>query len=234
MIPWLKLVWFAGESYEPIGRWAIYEMYPELEHTPDEILADLKGPSPRDPGNGRWKEDDTVPQHLGGKRWVSDSTVSLQQWNLFREFNCYPRLFWIVQGKYGGHKWVLSPEEQSFLKLRGHKLTDTPAPGDLPYAKFDQRVMVQLREYDRLYKYDKTLSWEKRAKDKNRAIVLLQEQRDEDLQKFRHQLDRWLTAQVMEVVDETYPFWRDADLPAGDRYFDHDRDAVERLFIEGK
>ncbi len=232
--PWLKLVWFPGEDYEPVQRWCIYEMFPLdgplRDWAPQHVLEALEGPNPRNPDQGRWisSPDD------GGKRWVSFSCISLLQWNLYRETNCLPVLFWIVQGKYGGHKWVLSPSEQKLLKLKTDlSVSDTPCPGDLPYAPFDGRVMKMLYELNALHTKDQQIMLRKKRKNKALAGLIVRKQRSNQEQEARQQLSNWLEIQVKQSVEILEPqlkkIWD--QIPDGDRHYDKDIDRVEEAFI---
>jgi hypothetical protein len=231
-MPWLKLVWFPGEDYEPVQRWAIYEMFPMLDLLWDTTREDLEGESPRK--RGEWVSDDSVP---GGKRWKSESTVSLQQWELFRETNCYPTLFWIIQGEHGGHKWMLTQQEQQFLQAAGIHPHDTPAPGDLPYAPFDQRVMKQLHRYNDLKGRDHEMYLQEKKYGKQAAVQIVDGQRDRQKRDFKMELQKFLRLQVQQTLEENWDVVRraiDALGTADDgSYFDRHEEESEQSFIEG-
>lgn len=177
-INWLHIDWFAGDPWEPVERWVVYEMTPwdtlarQREHArrfgfDDEIVADLTGPNPRTRGHF-----DRVL-----KRYVVDGEPALidrRQWVLFREFQCLAQPLWIIQGSRGGHKRHFTPSELRHLRTRGYPHKAAPAPGELPYAEFDERVLVQLAKMDRLRQWDRAMSWRKRTmtdtfKDRARA-----------------------------------------------------------------
>ena len=229
--PWLKLVWMAGEDYEPVQRWCIYEMFPVLQLVPADHLADLRGLSPRDPSNGNYKSD----PH-GNRRWHSHSTCSLQQWELFQVTKCYPRLFWIIQGEHGGHKWLLDHSEQVMLRMSGVRPYDTPLPGDLPYAPFDERVMAMLAEYNDL-QADQARYLEQREYRPESAIQIVVRKKSERQIKMRERLQQWLTLQVKQTLDENWSTIQEhidrVGLPNGDRRYNENEDDEERAFIEG-
>jgi len=162
--PWLLLAWLSGEPWEPVQRWCVYEMIPlrvwqgliqshrRTGKKDDEIieaviLEELQGPHPRERGYF-----DTVL-----KRFVSEALVTRQEWELYHTHKAIPKLYWVIQGEHGGHKRVFSPLEQKYLSLQGLP-EEPPAPGDLPYAEFDQRVLWQFAQRDRLQKLSGRLS----------------------------------------------------------------------------
>jgi hypothetical protein len=163
---WLKLVWMAGKPYEPVGRWVLYEMSPALQFVPDHIWLGLKGEDPRTWGH--WETDMAVP---GGRRWVSKSTVSGLQWDLFRRYHCYPILYWVIQGEHGGHPFRLNPAERHYLQTVHEGRYEHPGPGMLPYADFDNRVLRKLKAADRLRQWDAghMTTWEDRTASPQKA-----------------------------------------------------------------
>lgn len=193
---WLQLAWHAGDPWAPVQRWAIYEMVPlavwgdiirgQMARglSQDEImecfiLEALQGPNPRDLGY--------YDQVLG--RFVTESLVTRQEWELFREHRAIPKLYWIIQGEHGGHKRHFSPIEQKYLTLAGLP-TDPPLPGELPYAPFDRRVLEQLARRDRL----------QHAKDK---LSGHEDERSTQMVELRRQLVSWLEDQMKDVLEST-------------------------------
>lgn len=154
--PWLLLAWLPGDPWAPVQRWGIYEMVPlhawweiiqkhrhrghKAEQTWEyNILQELEGPNPRDTGYF-----DTVLN-----RFVSDAAITRQEWELFHEHKAVPKIFWVIQGSHGGHQRFFSQAQQKLL--RGAQLpAEPPAPGSLPYAEFDGRVLDLLARHDRL------------------------------------------------------------------------------------
>ena len=152
-LPWLKLAWMAGIFYEPISRWVLYEMVPDLAIVDPFRLEALRGPAPR--SLGEWVKDEEPPYI---NRWVSHSLVSQLQWELFRETNCAPFLFWIIQGPNGGHRWRLPAEEKQFVCSLYGEGADVPNPGERPYAEFSQRMIDQIVRHDQLRQWDRERS----------------------------------------------------------------------------
>jgi hypothetical protein len=228
--------------YEPVQRWEIYEMTPVFEtedgpNVPLDILKCLKGPNPRH--EGVWVPDPRIPEHLGGKRWLSDSLVSLVQWELYRETGCYGQRFWIIQGSRGGHKWRLSAAEKNFLASfsaggREAKAPDTPLPGDRPYAEWNELAKQQIVRLDKLRKWDMGKSWEDRFAGKTEAGLYVQRGRYAEEQTFAKTMLKWLDTQIEEAVDDIPRSMlpSNSDLPDGDHYFNKDEDALERELVE--
>jgi hypothetical protein len=205
-------------------------MIPDLSKIHELWLVDIRGDDPRT--RGRWIRDDLVE---GGKRWTSDAFVSHLQWELFRETGCYPALYWIVQGDQGGHKWRLTQQEKQLLRLNGCKITDVPAPGDLPYAPFDNRVIEQLAMRDKLKVWDKAQSqpWTKRQESALVATHIVASERKALEIEARWALHRWLEAQVKQGVETALADNRFnvSDLPEGDHHYNRDEDAALESFI---
>ena len=194
MVPWLRLAWLSGDPWEPVQRWCVYEMVPlriwwgiiqahrSRGKRPEEIweyeiLRHLQGPDPR--GMGHW---DSV---LG--KYVTEAEVTRQEWQMHREFKAVPKLFWIIQGDQGGHKRHFSPIEQKYLKML-RLPEDPPAPGDLPYAEFDSRVLFQLQRRDRLHAAQGRLS-------------TVTDEKHPDMVEFRRGLVGYLTDQVTAELE---------------------------------
>lgn len=201
--PWLLLAWLPGDPWDTetvvqgetitesqiVQRWCIYEMVPlriwigliqqhrAAGKSDDEIieaviLQELNDRHPRDRG-----AYDVIL-----KRFVSDSLVTRQEWELFHQHKAVPKLFWIIQGSHGGHKRVFTQLEQKYLGM-ARLPQEPPDPGTLPYAEFDQRVLMQLARRDRLHKAGNRLS-------------PIESERDQQLIEFRRQLMDWVSNQV--------------------------------------
>jgi hypothetical protein len=168
-------------------RWIIYEMVPQKDFVPFEILDDLNGRSPRMRGHD-YEEDEL-------RGWLSESLVSRTQWELYRETGQYGRRLWIIQGVSGGHPEALSDNEREFLKARGRGDLQLPEPGDLPYAEFDQRVVYRLLALDKLLKWDQNITWDQRSERKNRAGMWIRRDRQKEEMTFN--------AMLLDYMDET-------------------------------
>lgn len=214
----LHLAWLAGWPYEPVQRWAIYEVTSaqqvqkilEQERAAGAknsflsgLWKDLQGADPRT--LGKWVPDQNVE---GGKRWVSKSTVSRTQWDLHKKTGGLPLLCWIIEGVNGGHAWQFGPFERHFLLAVGTPpeliqamAEKWPNPGDRAYAPYDQRVFKALAERDLLGQWREGMAWEDRA-DRTRAGLIV-----DGLSTARHQQNadrmmRWLDNQISDAVSD--------------------------------
>jgi hypothetical protein len=102
----------------------------------------------------------------------------------------------VIQGDEGGHKRWFSPVEKKFLKLAGLP-PEPPAPGDLPYAEFDDRTMKRLQEWDLMKGQHSGLR-------RRRSLLqgLYSSRQEEEEQKFRIALVKWLAEQVTQLDGE--------------------------------
>lgn len=242
-IPWLKIVWQPGMTYEPVQRWEIYEMQPNLQYVEFDVRQALKGRSPRE--DGEWVIDRRIPEHLGGKRWITSSFVSTVQWQLYQETECFPLRFWIIQGTRGGHKWKLSAAEKSFIQyLRGRPRIeleessieqqddgeiDTPCSGDLPYAEWDNRVRDKIIECDKLRTWKLSKPWDGRQENKTDAGLFVKRDRKADEERFAAAMLHYLESQVGDVVSDI-PRSLLPSLPLIDRV-GGDEDALDEQLI---
>ena len=228
-VSWLALAWKPGSREIPCQRWVIYEMLP-LRLCHPELREALDGPDPD--STGAWLPDQRLP---AGRRFVTDSLVSHDQWVVYRrypEHPAYPLLLWVIQGAEGGHRWLLSPQEEKLLKMMGRP-SELPAPGELPYAPFDNRVLEMLSARDRLKKLD----LEKRSRDQQSASAAADFDRRAREIEDRSQLLKWLERQVAQAVGSiSSNDLRDivADLPRQNTRYNADEDEVERQFVEGR
>jgi len=198
-----------GDLWEPVQRWVIYQMTP-ARYVPAMLMDALCGPNPRT--LGYW---DSVLHEF-----VTESLITLQQWQLFRETGCHASPLWILQGSYGGHKRRFSPAEAKSLKLRGFP-GEAPPPGELPYATLDNRAIEQLVRWDRLRRLDRWIADEPSdqewLKDRHNAEIA-----------FREELDEWLGVQIQSAV-EAHSEIDVSELPKGD--FDPRREYHEEKFL---
>ena len=202
-VPWLKIHWHAGIEYAPSQRWTIYTMQPRLDFVPEDLLECCRGQDPRT--WGVWVtpkvSDEYGRPSLGKPRWVSDSFLSHEQWVLFQETQCFPQLFWIIQGDKGGHRWQVSDSERAFLEAIGKPDADTPQIGALPYAEYDNRVREKLLELDKLRQWRQ--SWDKRlGANVSEAGILVQSERKALRESYARKTLDWLDSQVVEAVDD--------------------------------
>lgn len=137
--------WEPGDAWEPVQRWIIYQVLPystirdkkEIELVPEKVRDQLQGPHPRSGG-----EYSPVAQ-----RWIKGPAplITKTAWEIHRVHRGWAKPYWVIQGDQGGHRYRLHSWESYLSKLVGGK-TDTPAPGDLPYAEPDERTFRALAE----------------------------------------------------------------------------------------
>jgi hypothetical protein len=158
-----------------------------------------------------------------------DCLITERAWNLYQEFRCWGRPWWVIQGTRGGHKRWFSDTEQKLLKF--HNLpSDPPAPGDLPYAPFDARVMAAIAQHDRLRGREGTLT-RKREID----LHTFRATEADEAKAFRKQLVEWLGAQVADVGGDVHRSLLALDAPRGahdPRDVQARQEAAEQSYIE--
>lgn len=173
---WLFLRWFAGYPWDPAHRWVIYQMSAK-EQTPDLVLKHLEGPDPRSLGYYDKRRGE----------FISVARVSRTQWDIYQETSHYAATYWIIQGSHGGHKAKFTKTEAGISYMNGGP-QQPPAPGALPYAPFDARVVGKLHQHRAIQDYvGKGLQ---REKDEEEAT-----------KKMREMLWDFLSTQVMEELD---------------------------------
>lgn len=175
----LVIAWIAGTQDMPAQRWGLWEVTPKA-FIPPELLDELTGPDPR------------VLNADGIVRTI----ITREQWDLYRVHDGLARLFWVIQGDRGGHKYRFSQQESKLLAMQ--KLpSEPPNIGDRPYAPFDKRVLKAVLKFDRLL----ALRGDIRAlKQQNSASGFTQQMKDAD-KTLRAELVAWLTEQVAEPAD---------------------------------
>lgn len=147
-ISWLHLTWEAGDPWEHVNRWVIWQMRPR-HMIARHVLRELEGPHPR--STGHYCAPQWCPCHTHTYTWRGGTVgaINRRQWELFRETGCYATMYWIIQGTQGGHKRRHTTTEQKVLEAAG--LPGTPSdPGALPFAEPDNRTWDALRLTDRM------------------------------------------------------------------------------------
>lgn len=129
-VSYLELVW-----YDTAERWVLYEMVPvyDYDHRPTvdlQILSELKGVDPT-----------LIPE--------TAPLISRRQWLLYQQTGRWARPSWCIQGSKGGHLVAYDSATQELLRRTGRP-DRPPAPGDLPYAPFDERVVTQILRMSKL------------------------------------------------------------------------------------
>ena len=228
-LPWLKIVWMPGEAYDPVQRWAIYEIFPDLAAINPGLVQEFYKDPPR--SRGEWVDG----------RWRSESLVSRLQYDLFHKCKGYPQLTWIIQGDEGGHQWCLSRVEEALFRMLSPSLTmEWPRPGELPYAEFNEKTFVALLNRDKLRKQnDRFDDWECRYKkdgvlDVERAGRTAQEILREEEIELNSAVEKWLKEQfygVQQLLTHSMVAEAMEDAPVTGDWTPGEE--IEREFIEG-
>lgn len=221
----LHLSWLAGFPEEPVQRWVVYEVLPRSDvgriieqeqrlNLHDTLTQNLwravQGPDPRTVG--KW-----IPRKEGGRRWVSQSLVSRNQWDLHQTTGGLPFLSWIIEGDQGGHSWQFGSFEAGFLVAAGveppvvQELAEAwPNPGSQPYAPYDRRVFQALAERDLLRKWRESLAWEDRANRTDAGLVLQGEaahRREDMMARVMAWMDHQIGDAVSDIPRSLLPQW---------------------------
>lgn len=218
-VNWLYLKWFPGMPYEPVQRWCIWELVPDLDLVPPDLLMELDGQSPRHESQGYWDEDPDLDQELDSplikrshrgivQRWVSLANICLEEWEIFRETRCAANRTWIVQGDNGGHLYRMTRAELGVLEANGIKDADTPFPGDLPYAPMSDLTILKLAEMDWLRKWEKKegKSFDVRTglSKSDAGILIRRERRDREIE-YNKRMLKWLDDQIEGAICDELP-----------------------------
>lgn len=175
----LILAWIAGSHEQPAQRWGLWEVTPKAFIPPD-LLDELNGPDPR------------VLNADGIVRTI----ITREQWDLYRVHDGLARLFWVIQGDRGGHKYRFTSQESRLLEMQKLR-KEPPYIGEWPYAPFDHRALKAVLKFDRLMALRGDL---KALRQQNSASGFTQQMRDAD-KAFRAELVSWLSDQVAEPAD---------------------------------
>ena len=139
----LVIRWEAGDPWQPIRRYLIWQCV-----DPQHVVIEpwnrkaLNGPSPR--SRGHYCAPGWCFCELKANGWTGGATkmVDTATWRLYHDTGLYGQRWWTIQGAHGGHRYQWASDElaAAVAQVKG-KPTQTPAPGDLPYAPFDRRVI---------------------------------------------------------------------------------------------
>lgn len=131
----LVIWWEPGDTWEPIQRWIIYKVWPNVVAEKANVLSQLRGPHPR--SQGRYSEK--------LERWVDGPAPDITRtaWEIHQRFGGWAQPYWVLQGANGGHRYKLFPYERVLLNLATGR-RDVAAPGDLPYCEPDARTWEAL------------------------------------------------------------------------------------------
>lgn len=137
----LALFWDSGTPSQPIQRWGVYECTP-LAFVPPWKLGAFLADHPCT--CARESVELGTCRHCGGFQ----SPGRAQILDYLHRTECLALPFWVVQGDTGGHKYRYTTVEENWMRLAGRP-QEPPRPGSLPYAEIDNRVLRQIRRFDR-------------------------------------------------------------------------------------
>jgi hypothetical protein len=188
---WLRLRWEPGVAWEePVERFIIDQMMPARMMTSEFHKGILEQLERSTPPQGYYD------QVLGRYVHEDHCLITTRAWELFRLTNCWATSFWVIQGSHGGHQWEFTAAEKKLLRFMGLP-DEAPAPGDLPYAPFDERVVEKLIERDTLRELDAGLS-------RSRAVLAGAQSRRQERQErdVRERIAKLLRDQMADVGAE--------------------------------
>lgn len=202
-VHWLHCYYEPGERWQPVERLIIAEMIPRTimagknaffrmmgEQDGDSLFNELEGPNPRESGMY-----DEVLQRFVTRDGKLPPLITQRQWWLWRAENAYARAFWIVQGSQGGHKKSFSKLERKILRMNGQP-NEAPWAGQLPFARFDPRILDKLQAMDRLSKW-----MEERQGDwTSRTPGEASQARAQAMAEVDAQIGDWLDSQVADIA----------------------------------
>lgn len=184
--------WEAGDLWQPIQRWTLWQVQdPMTSILPPMVRTALQGAHPRSSGHYCASGFNPVTGQLWcmcpmkANRWRggANAFVDRATWELFTETGLYGRRWWTIQGRKGGHRFQWDPSEMEARLSEMHGgPRQTPAPGDLPFAPFDQRVL------DRIAPLDKVRAWSKMVDFATRHPDQLDAEEDAEAEQFKKAL----------------------------------------------
>lgn len=215
----LRITWLPGDFWDPVERWVIWQVYPEGV-VPQLAQEAVRGPHPRSTGhaclpriNGQKGCDcgSFPPWYTWRHRWVGGppESAGISKWTyeLFQETGRFHRLYWIVQGTLGGHRYKYTAQESRLSVLHGGP-EQPPAPGDLCYAEPDHRTFARIGAADQLRRWRGLRDFT--ARD---GRDLDQMERDQS-EAYQEHLWQWMDDQLTEPTDKLrFEVRRRSELP---------------------
>lgn len=194
----LVLRWEPGDLWQPVQRFIIWMgQDPRWLNTEPWVVNELRKSSPR--SNGHYCGVGYCLCDVKKNRWVGGVAkfVDRETWRLYRDTGLAGWRWWTIQGHGGGHRFQWRRDELAArLSVMKGGPADTPAPGDLPYAPFDRRVIAGVLQ-------------ERRASDITTALERAGENPQALSLEDRREADAWMKA-LMEWSDErAYALWHD-------------------------
>jgi hypothetical protein len=129
-----------------------------------------------------------------------DCLITERAWHMFQETGAWGRPYWVIQGEQGGHKRWFTTVEKQLLRMANLPM-DPPAPGDLPYAEWDERVKNRLGNPE----HDPRRARRAPARRGLAKGHSVQEEKEKELQiELRKQLVAFLAEQVAEIAPDAH------------------------------
>ena len=157
-----------NKTNEVVERFMLYRTMPVEAFNPSDatngewnqgVLDELRGPSPESLRQVIRMPSAPIP---GTVRIIPGTGIVNQRtWEIFRATGRYAQPIWCIQGSHGGTPMRYQPIEQMRCRLQGLP-SQPPDPGTLPYAEFDQRVIVALKQREEVYDLASKISKRKR------------------------------------------------------------------------
>lgn len=195
--PYLKLVYEPGYPWEPVERYMIYWMTPSrlmTEGLMGAIKEQLEDPHPPSKHGNYY---DTVKETFIRN---PDCLITERAWNMWQETHCWGRPYWVIQGEQGGHKRFFTTIEKQLLRM-AHLPSEPPAPGDLPYAEWDDRVKARLGKLNMLHGEH---GERRRAAALAKGHTVTEEREREQQIELRKQVIAFLAEQVAEIAPDAH------------------------------
>ena len=178
----LVVRWQPGTPESPVQRWVVDQWLPV-----EQCFC-------MDYANGGRVPIPVMAHYL---RELARNRADLPPWlarihRVVTDHGCLPVPLWIVQGVEGGHPVTYSTVDRIWAQYRTGQ-PDAPAPGSLPYADFDERVVQGLVQRDRWRGVWST------------ALAEAEGREDEAERAVRRLLDASTQASMAEVIDRVAP-----------------------------
>jgi hypothetical protein len=205
LMPWLHLYWEPGETWCPVERFVLANMVPKAvlraehnfyklvtgeTHENASLYSELEDMNPRTGGH----YDEILQKYVHSESRLPPS-ITQRQWLLYREHGAHALPAWIIQGTKGGHKRHFNEMEQLVLKQKGRPFS-APAPGSLPFAHPDLRMVEAMRKVDQLMAWHEANSKDWRLRS-DRDVQHTRKSRTTD---FHNAIYEWLDSQLEEVA----------------------------------
>jgi hypothetical protein len=205
-VPWLMPRWFPMLREEngkkgDAGRWILYESVP-MQTLPISQRIEMRNLLGGVPPSLM----DTSSESARRRKAVRMMFADDWQCEMYRTYDVWARVLWIIQGDAGGHAVEYEEAEQQLLQLHGLP-TDPPAVGELDYAPFDERVCRQMIQRNRLI----TLGNDLDALKKSGSAQAMKEEWSASQRDYRRKYMEFLTQQTAASTEFLVDYSRTMD-----------------------